>query len=37
MDKRTKLLLNGPYGPFDFTNMAVGSDNVEVNAGKIGA
>ena len=36
MDKRTKALLNGPDGPFNLANVAVRSDDVEMNAGKIG-
>jgi hypothetical protein len=34
MDKRTEAFLDGPDGPFDLANMAVGGDNVKMDGWK---
>jgi hypothetical protein len=34
--KRTEPLLDGPDGTFNFTNVALGGNNVEMNGGKGG-
>jgi hypothetical protein len=35
--KRAEPLLDGAYGSFDFSDVSIGSNNVEMNRGKVGS